>query len=102
MGSPSDYGNDFRLTSRWETHVTTCQGSNAQVPHVPFLCHNEVKYLDLMLEFGQDISWVALVIKAMSSDLHLDGKLMSRPVKDPMLKYRMYLFSPVTKSNVEM
>ena len=30
-----------------------------------------------MLEFGQDISFVALVIIAMISDLHLGGKLMS-------------------------
>ena len=22
MGGTSDYGNDFKLTSRWETHVT--------------------------------------------------------------------------------
>ena len=29
-----------------------------------------------MLEFGQDISFVALVIIAMISDLHLGGKLM--------------------------
>ena len=30
-----------------------------------------------MLEFGQDISFVALVIKEMTSDLHVCGKLMS-------------------------
>ena len=30
-----------------------------------------------MLEFGEDISFVALVIIAMISDLHLGGKLMS-------------------------
>ena len=30
-----------------------------------------------MLEFGQHISFVALVIIAMISDLHLGGKLMS-------------------------
>ena len=30
-----------------------------------------------MLEFGQDISFVALVIIEMISDLHLGGKLMS-------------------------
>ena len=30
-----------------------------------------------MLEFGQDISFVALVIMAMITELHLHGKLMS-------------------------
>ena len=30
-----------------------------------------------MLEFGQDISFVALVIIEMISELHLGGKLMS-------------------------
>ena len=30
-----------------------------------------------MLEFGKDISFVARVIIAMISDLHLGGKLMS-------------------------
>ena len=30
-----------------------------------------------MLEFGQDISFVALVIIEMISELHLRGKLMS-------------------------
>ena len=32
-----------------------------------------------MLEFGQDIRWVALMIMEWLSDLHLGGKLMSRP-----------------------
>ena len=33
-----------------------------------------------MLEFGHDISFVALVIIAMILDLHLGGKLVSLPV----------------------
>ena len=36
-----------------------------------------------MLEFGKHISFVAIVIIAMISDLHLGGKLMSRYVKVP-------------------
>ena len=36
-----------------------------------------------MLEFGKHISFVAIVIIAMISDLHLGGKLMSRSVKVP-------------------
>ena len=30
-----------------------------------------------MLEFGQDIIWVAIVIMRMISDLNLGGKIMS-------------------------
>ena len=55
-----------------------------------------------MLEFGQDISFVALVIKEMTSDLHLDGKPMLRHVHLPSPKYRERLLSSVTKSNIEM
>ena len=32
MGGTSNYGNHLKLTSRWETHVTTCEGSDTQVP----------------------------------------------------------------------
>ena len=53
----------------------------AQVPGAPFFLHNYVKYWDVTLEFGQDISFVALVIVAMISELH--EKLMSWPVQVP-------------------
>ena len=52
-----------------------------------------------MLEFGQDISFVALVIIRMISDLHLGGKPMSRLVQATWPKY---LFSFVTMSKIEM
>ena len=55
-----------------------------------------------MLEFGQDISFVALVITGMILDLHLGGKLMSRPVQAIRPKYQQRRFSSVTKSNIEM
>ena len=55
-----------------------------------------------MLEFGQDIIWVALVIIGMISDLHPGGKIMSRPVPDPTPKYPVRHFSSITKSNIEM
>ena len=55
-----------------------------------------------MLEFGQDIIWVAIVIMRMISDLHLCGKIMSRPVPDPTPKYPVRLFSSITKLNMEM
>ena len=50
-----------------------------------------------MLEFGQDISFVALVIMAMISELHLHEKLMSWPVQVPGA-----LFSSVTKWKIQM
>ena len=52
-----------------------------------------------MLEFGQDISFVALVIIRMISDLHLGGKPMSQLVQATWPKY---LFSFVTMSKIEM
>ena len=54
-----------------------------------------------MLEFGQDISFVALVIIRRISDfkLHLGGKPMSRLVQATWPKY---LFSFVTLSKIEM
>ena len=55
-----------------------------------------------MLEFGQDISFVALVIKEMTSDLHLDGKPMLPHIHRPSPKYRERLLSSGTKSNIEM
>ena len=55
-----------------------------------------------MLEFGQDIRWVTLMIIEMNSDLHLHGKLILRPVKATCLKYAERLFYSVTKSNIEM
>ena len=47
-----------------------------------------------MLLSGQYINWVELVVMAKISDLHLGAKLMSQPVKDPMLKYPMPFFPP--------
>ena len=55
-----------------------------------------------MLEFGQHIRWVALVIMGMISDLHPNGKLMLPPVRALIPKYPVRLFSSVTKSNIEM
>ena len=49
-----------------------------------------------MLGFGQDISFVALVIIRMISDLHLGRKSMSRPVQAIWPKYPKCLFSFVT------
>ena len=40
-----------------------------------------------MLEFGQEVSWVALVIMAMISELHVHGKLESRPVQVPVAPF---------------
>ena len=55
-----------------------------------------------MLKFGQDISFLAFVIIVMISDLHLLGKLMSRPVQATSAKYPERHFSSVTKSNIQM
>ena len=55
-----------------------------------------------MLEFGQDISFVALVIIEIISELHLRGKPMLRHVRRPSPKYGERLFSSITKSNIEM
>ena len=55
-----------------------------------------------MLEFGQDIRWVALVIMGMISNLHPGGKLMLPPVRAATPKYPVRLFSFITKSNFEM
>ena len=55
-----------------------------------------------MLEFGQDISFLAFVIIVMISDLHLLVKLMSRPVQATSPKYPERHFSSVTKSNIQM
>ena len=55
-----------------------------------------------MLEFGHNISFVVLVIIAMILDLHLRGKLVSRPVKATSPKCPERLFSSVTKSYIEM
>ena len=55
-----------------------------------------------MLEFGQDISFVALVIVGMITDLHLAGNPcfdLSRPTWPTYPEHR---FSSVTKSNIEM
>ena len=55
-----------------------------------------------MLEFGQDISFMALVIVAMISDLHLLTKLMWKPVQSPLPNYPERIFSSITKSSIEM
>ena len=66
-----------------------------------FLC-NQVKYWDVTLEFRQYISFVALVIIGMISDLHLGGKRMSRLVTPKWPKYPKRLFSSVSKSNIQI
>ena len=58
--------------------------------------------LDVMLEFGQDIRWVALVIMGIISNLQPDGKLMLPPMRALTPKYPVRLFSSETKSNIEM
>ena len=55
-----------------------------------------------MLEFGQDISFVALVITKMISELHLGGKLMPRLVQASWPKYSRHIFWSVNKSNIEI
>ena len=55
-----------------------------------------------MLECGQDISFMALVILGMTTDLHLGGKPMVRPVQATWSKYPERLFFYVTRSNIEM
>ena len=55
-----------------------------------------------MLEFGQGISFVALVIIRMISDLHLGGKPMLRPVQVTWPKYPQRLFSLVTMTKIKM
>ena len=45
---------------------------------------------------------MALVIMAIISELHLGGKLMSRPVQAIRPKYTRHRFSSVTKANIEM
>ena len=55
-----------------------------------------------MLEFGQGITSVALMIIGYLSDLHLGGKLISQPVLAQTPKYPVHLFYAITKSNIEM
>ena len=74
----------------------------AQVPRVPFFFHNYVKNWDVALQFGRDISFVALVIIEEVWDLHLSWKLVLRPIQATSHKNRERLFSSVTKSNIEM
>ena len=66
-----------------------------------FLC-NYVKYGDVMLEFGHHISFVALVITEMISELHLRERAMFQHVRHPPPKYWKCVFSSVSKSNIEM
>ena len=51
-----------------------------------------------MLEFGQDISFVALVIVGMITDLHLAGKPMFDLSRLHGQRTRSTVFSSVTKS----
>ena len=55
-----------------------------------------------MLEFGQYISFVVLVIVGMITDLHLSGKPMLRPVQATWPKYPQRCFYSVTKSKVDL
>ena len=55
-----------------------------------------------MLEFRQEISFVALVIVGMISDLHIQDKPMLRHVRATWSKYTERRFSSVTKSKVEL
>ena len=55
-----------------------------------------------MLEFGQDISFLAFMIIVMISDLHLLGKLKSRPVQATSPKYPERHFSSIIRSNIVM
>ena len=58
-----------------------------------------------MLKFGLGnlgVRFMLLVIIEKISDLHLCGKLVSRPVKATSPKYPERLFSSVNKSNIEM
>ena len=55
-----------------------------------------------MLEFGHNISFVVLVIIAVILDLHLRGKLVSRPIKATSPKLPERLLSSITKSNIQM
>ena len=54
------------------------------------------------VEFGQDISFVACVIRELISELHQWVKPMLRPVRRPSPNYRECLLSSVTKLNIEM
>ena len=55
-----------------------------------------------MLEFGHHISFVALVITEMISELHLRERAMFQHVRHPPPKYWKCVFSSVSKSNIEM
>ena len=78
------------------------QATSPKYPEGRFFLHNSVKYCDVTMDFGQDISFLAFVIIVMISDLHLLGKLMSRPVQATSPKYPERHFSSVTKSNIQM
>ena len=52
-----------------------------------------------MLKFELDVRFMLLIIE-MISDLHLCGKLVSRPVKATSPKYLERCFSSKTKSNI--
>ena len=54
-----------------------------------------------MLQFGSDITFMALLIIGMISDLHLHAKLMGPPVEGPSTKNKC-IFALITKSNIEM
>ena len=79
----------------------SCRDLHKYPQRLFFLC-NQVKYWDVTLEFRQYISFVALVIIGMISDLHLGGKRMSRLVTAKWPKYPKRLFSSVSKSNIQI
>ena len=77
----------------------------APTPKYPvrlFSSETKSNILDVMLEFGQDIRWVSLVIMGIISNLHPGGKLMLPPMRAPTAKYPVRLFSSETKSNIDM
>ena len=55
-----------------------------------------------MLEFGHHISFVALVITEMISELHLRERAMFQHVRHAPPKYWKCVFSSLSKSNIEM
>ena len=81
-----------------ETHVVTCTSTRSAF----FSSVTKSNTEDVALEFRQYISFVALVIIGMISDLHLGGKRMSRLVTAKWPKYPKRLFSSVSKSNIQI
>ena len=66
-----------RLFSSVTTQILRCNAGISNISR----CNDLSKYPAEMLEFVQDISFMSPVIIAVISDLHLRGKLLSRPIK---------------------